>query len=181
MAQFIRGISMKKASIFPVTALLILSGGLLTGNAYAFGPGGHHRGMSAIGPCVAVMSSSQRATLRQTLGTQRQTLENDHQNVSSAKQALVSAILSGSKDVSSQEATLASAQQQLQKDEDSTAEQVCSQLNGTQLSAAQTLFNNLTTLHANTRAQAKTYFQQAQAAAGNSQSQPSDSQSQPIE
>jgi hypothetical protein len=98
-------------------------------------------------------------------------LKTDRQNVASAKQALVSAILSGSKDVSSQESGLATAQQQLQKDEDSTAEQVCGQLSSTQLSAAQTLFNNMTTLHANTRAQAKTYFQQAQAAAGNSQSQ----------
>jgi Heavy-metal resistance len=165
---------MKKGSILHITALIILSSALLTANAYAFGHGGHHRGMSAMRPCIAVMSSSQRANLRQTFSTQKQTMETDHQNVSSAKQALVSAILSGSKDVSSQESALASAQQQLQKDEDSTAEQVCSQLSSTQLSAAQTLFNNMTTLHANMRAQAKAYFQQAQAAAGNSQRQTSE-------
>jgi hypothetical protein len=169
-----KGINMKNGSILPVTSLIILSGALLTGNAYAFGYGGDYRGMSAMGPCIAVMSSSQRANLKQTLSTRKQTLKTDHQNVASAKQALVSAILSGSKDVSSQESALTTAQQQLQKDEDSTAEQVCGQLSATQLSAAQTLFNNLTTLHANTRAQAKAYFQQAQTAAGNSQSQTSE-------
>jgi len=73
--------------------------------------------------------------------------------------------------VSSQESGLASAQQQLQKDEDSMAQQVCSQLSSTQLNAAQTLFKNMTALHANMRQQAKTYLQQAKTAAGNSQSQ----------
>jgi hypothetical protein len=73
--------------------------------------------------------------------------------------------------VSSQESNLASAQQQLQKDGDSMAEQLCSQLNSTQLSAAQTLFNNMTPLHANLRQQTKTYLQQATTAAGNSQGQ----------
>src|SRR6201987_3231373 len=105
-----KGINMKNGSILPVTALIILSGALLTGNAYAFGPGGHHREMSAMGPCIAVMSSSQRANLKQTLSAQKQNLEADHHNVSSAKQALVSAILAGSKEVSSQESALASAQ-----------------------------------------------------------------------
>lgn len=160
---------MKNRSMLPVTAIIIVGITLLSGNSYAQGFHGHHHGMSAVGPCVAVMSSSQKANLKQTFSAERQTLETDRQNVATAKQALVSAILSGSKDVSSQESALATAQQQLQKDTDSTAEQVCGQLSSTQLSAAQTLFNNLTTLHANTRAQAKTYFQQAQAAAGNSQ------------
>jgi len=162
---------MKNGLIFPVTAVVIFAGALFAGYGYAQGFGGHHHGMSAMGSCIAVMSSSQKANLKQTFSTQRQTLQTDRQNVASAKQTLVSAILSGSKDVSSQESGLASAQQQLQKDEDSMAEQVCSQLGSTQLSAAQTLFNNLTTLHANTRQQAKSYFQQAQAATGNSQSQ----------
>jgi hypothetical protein len=159
---------MKNGSILPVMAVVIISCALLAENANAQGFRGHHHGNSAVGPCIAVMSSSQRANLKATFSSEKQTLQTDHQNVASAKQALVSAILSGSKDVSSQESALASAQQQLQKDSDSVAEQVCGQLSSTQLSAAQTLFNNLTTLHQNSRAQAKTYFQQAQAAAGNS-------------
>jgi hypothetical protein len=118
---------MKNRLIFPV-AVIVMSSGLLASNGYAFGFGGHHRGMSAMGPCMVVMSSSQNANLKQTFSGEKQTLETDRQNLVSAKQALVSAILSGSKNVSSQESGLASAQQQLQKDEDSMAEQVCSQL-----------------------------------------------------
>jgi preprotein translocase subunit SecF len=162
---------MKNGLIFPVTAGIALTCMLLAGNSYAFGFGGHHRGMSAAGTCMAVMSSSQRANLKQTFSTTRQTLQTDRQNVSSAKQTLALAILSGNKDVSTQENGLTTAQQQLQKDQDSAAQQVCSQLSSTQLNAAQTLFNNMTALHASTRQQAKTYFQQAQAAAGNSQSE----------
>jgi len=162
---------MKNGLIFPARALVILSSALLAGNGYAQAFHGHHHGMSAMGPCIAVMSSSQKANLKQTFSTGRQTLQTDRQNVASAKQALVSAILSGSKDVSSQESALASAQQQLQKDQDSAAQQVCSQLSSTQLSAAQTLFNNMTALRASTRQQAKTYLQQAKAAAGDSQTQ----------
>jgi hypothetical protein len=165
---------MKNRSMLPVAATIVVGTAILAANSYAQGFHGHHHGMSAVGPCIAVMSSSQKASLKQTFSAERQTLETDRQNVATAKQALVTAILSGSKDVSSQESALATAQQQLQKDTDSTAEQVCGQLSSTQLSAAQTLFNNLTTLHANTRAQAKTYFQQAQAAAGNSPSQTSE-------
>src|SRR2546423_4954404 len=122
-------------------------------NAQCFG--GHHRSGSAIRSCIAVMSSAQKANLKQLFSEQKQTLMTDHQNVASARNALTTAILSGSKDVSSQEAALASAQQQCQKDGDATAAQVCSQLNSTQLSAAQTLFSNMSTLHANTRQQAR--------------------------
>ena len=163
---------MKNGLIVPVTALVIISSALFAGNGYAFGPGGHHHGASAIGPCIAVMSASQKANLKQTFSNEKQTLQTDRQNVASAKQALVTAILSpGNQGLSTQESNLATAQQQLQKDEDTTAQQVCGQLSSTQLSAALTLFNNLTTLHANTRQQAKAFFQQAQAAAGNTQSQ----------
>ena len=116
------------------------------------------------------MSSSQKAKLRQIFSSEKQPVEADRQNVVSAKRALVSAILSGSKDVSLQESGLANAQQ-LQKDEDSVTEQVYSQLSSAQLSAVQTLFNNITALHANMRQQAKTYLQQAKTAAGDSQSQ----------
>ena len=143
----------------------------VSGPALAHGFGEHHRGMSAMGPCIAVMSSSQKANLKQAFSSEKGPWQTDRQNVVSARHALVSAILSGSKDVSSQESALANAQQQLQKDKDSVAEQVCSQLNSTQLSAAQTLFNNMTALHAKMRQQEKAYLQQAKAAAGNSQSQ----------
>lgn len=145
---------------------------LLAASPSAFAFGGHHRGggMSAMRSCIAVMSTSQRANLKQTFSGEKQTWMTDHQNVSAAKKALANAILSGSKDVSSQEAALASAQQQLQKDQDATAAQVCSQLSSTQLSAAQTLFSNVSTLRANEHQQMHTYFEQAQSAAGNSQS-----------
>jgi hypothetical protein len=152
-------------------AAVVVAGVSFAANGYAQGFAGHHHGNSAIRPCIAVMSSSQKADLKQIFSAEKQTLKTDRQNVVSAKQALTSAILSGSKDVSSQESALASAQQQLQKDQDSAAEQVCGQLSSTQLSAAQTLFNNLTTLHTNTRQQAKTYFEQAKSAAGTSTSQ----------
>jgi hypothetical protein len=156
--------------ILPVTGAII-STALSTANGYGQRFAGRHRGTSAMEPCVVVMSSSHKANLKQIFSTEKQSLQTDRQNVASAKQVLVSAILSGSKDVSSQESSLASAQQQLQKDEDSTAEQVCSQLSSTQLSAAQTLFNNMTTLRANTRQQSKSYLQQAKAIVGDSQSQ----------
>jgi hypothetical protein len=70
-----------------------------------------------------------------------------------------------------QETALSNARQQLQKDQDSTASQICGQLNSTQLSAAQTLFNNLWTLRENTHQQARSYFQAARAAAGNGSSE----------
>jgi hypothetical protein len=165
---------MKNGLILPVTAAFIVSSALLAGIGYAEGFHGHHHGTSATGLCIAVMSSSQKANLKQTFGTDRETWKNDRQNVATAKQALVSAILSGSKDVGSQESALATAQQQLQKDTDSKAQQVCGQLSSTQLSAAKTLFSNLTTLHANMRAESKSYFQQAKAASGDSQSQTSE-------
>jgi hypothetical protein len=164
---------MRIGLIIPITAAII-SSAFLPGNGYAQGFAGHHHAMSAVRPCIAVMSSSQKANLKQIFSTEKQTLKTDRQDVASAKQALVSAILSGSKDVSSQESGLVSAQQQLQKDEDAMAQQVCGQLASAQLSAAQSLFNNMTMLRTNTRQQAQTYFQQAQAAAGNSQSQASE-------
>jgi preprotein translocase subunit SecF len=122
---------MKNGVVLPLVAVIIISSALLAGNVYTFGSHGHHRGMSAMGPCIGVMSSSQKANLKQTLSSGRQTLKNDHQTVASAKQALVSAILSGNTNVSSQESALATAQQQMQKDEDSAAQQVCGQLSST--------------------------------------------------
>ena len=146
-------------------AAVVTAGVFFATSGYAQGFAGHHHGNSAMRTCIGVMSSSQKADLKQ------QSLKSERQNVVSAKQELTLAILSGSKDVSSLESGLATAQQQLQKDEDSAAAQVCGQLSSAQLSAAKTLFNNLTTLHTNTRQQEKTYFQQAKSAAGNSTSE----------
>jgi hypothetical protein len=133
--------------------------------------------MPAMGACIAVMSTSQRANLKPIFSGEKQTWMADHQKVIAAKKALATAILSGSKDVTAQEASLASAQQQLQKDQDSTAAQVCGQLSSTQLSAAQTLFNNVSALRANEHQQMRTYFEQAQTAAGNMSSDNSSGQS----
>jgi Spy/CpxP family protein refolding chaperone len=92
--------------------------------AHAFGRmhGGMHRG-TAIMPCVAVMTTAQKAKLKTVFGTQKTALRSDWQNVASARKALAAAILSGSKDVSSQEAALNTAQQQLVKDKDALAMQ----------------------------------------------------------
>ena len=152
-------------------AAVVTAGVFFATSGYAQGFAGHHHGNSAMRICIRLMSSSQKADLKQTFSTGTQSLQSERQTVVSAKQALTSAILSGSKDVSSLESVLATAQQQLQKDEDSAAAQVCGQLSSTQLMAAQNLFKNLAALHTNTRQQAKTYFQQAKIAAGNSTSE----------
>jgi len=148
-----------------LAATLAIGTGLLASAAHAEGFHGQHRGGGAMGSCIAVMNSTQKANLKTTFSGQKQTLQTDRQNVMSARTALSSAILSGTKDVSSQESTLASAQAQLQKDEDALAAQVCGQLNSTQLGAAQTLNTNLTNLHTSSHATAKGYFQAAQASA----------------
>ena len=90
----------------------------------------------------------------------------DRQNVHQAKTALTQAILSGSQDLSSQEEALSAAQQQMLKDRDAFALQVCSQLTPSQLSAAQTMYKKLTALHQSSRAQERQIFQDARAAAG---------------
>jgi hypothetical protein len=93
-------------------------------------------------------------------------METDRQSLMTARNALTSAILSGSKDVSSQESALSTAQAAVQKDRDAMAAQVCGQLSSTQLTAAQTLNTNMTNLRASTHSQAQSYYQTAQAAAG---------------
>jgi hypothetical protein len=125
-----------------------------------------HRGGGAMGSCVAVMNSTQKASLKTTFGNQKQAMETDRESLMSARNALTSAILSGSKDVSAQEATLATAQGQVQKDRDAMATQVCGQLSSAQLTAAQTLNTNMTKLRASSHSQAQSYYQTAQAAAG---------------
>lgn len=127
--------------------------------------GRRHHG-TAIMPCAVVMTPQQKANLKTVFSGQRRTLHSDWQNVMAAHKALTAAILAGSKDVSSQEAALTVAQQQLMKDKDALAMQVCGQLDSSQLSAASTLFNNLSSLHESTHRQARQYFQEAKAAAG---------------
>jgi hypothetical protein len=134
--------------------------------AHAFGP--MHAGMHRNGPimpCVAVMTKAQRADLRTVLAGQKATLRSDFQKVAAANNALTTAILSGSKDVSSQEAALNTARQQLLKDRDALAMKVCGQLSSSQLQAAGTLFTKLSSLHQSTHAQARQYFQEAKTAA----------------
>jgi hypothetical protein len=125
-----------------------------------------HRGGGAMGSCIAVMNSTQKANLKTTFSGDKQTMETDRQNLMSARNGLTSAILSGSKDLSTQETALATAQAQVQKDRDALATQVCSQLSAGQLTAAQTLNTNMTNLRASTHSQAQGYYQTAQAAAG---------------
>jgi hypothetical protein len=133
--------------------------------AQAAGFHGHHGG-GAIGSCIAVMNSTQKSGLKNTFSSEKQTMQTDRQSLTTARNALTSAILSGSKDVSSQESALASAQATVQKDRDAMATQVCGQLTSTQLTAAQTLNTNMTNLRASTHSQAQSYYQTAQAAAG---------------
>jgi hypothetical protein len=140
-------------------------------DAHAFGTHGgmHHSG--AIMPCVAVMTQAQKANLKTVFGSQKATLRSDWQNVASVRKALTTAILSGSKDVSKEETALNTARQQLVKDKDALAMQVCGQLSPSQLQAASTLFTNLSNLHESTHSQARQYFRQAKAAAGASTGQ----------
>jgi Spy/CpxP family protein refolding chaperone len=134
--------------------------------AHAFGP--MHAGMHRNGPimpCVAVMTKAQRADLKTVFHSQMGTLRSDREKAMTANNALTAAILSGSKDVSSQEAALNTARQQLLKDRDAMAMKVCGQLSSSQLSAASTLSTKLSNLHQSTHTQAHQYFKEAKAAA----------------
>jgi Heavy-metal resistance len=153
---------------YVLAATLAISTGLLASAAHAQGFHGH-RGGGAIGSCIAVMNSTQKASLKATFSGQKQTLQTDRQNVMSARSALTQAILAGgsnSSAISTAEGNLATAQGQMQKDRDALATQVCTGLSATQLTAAQTLNTNMTNLHASTHQQAQSYFQAAQAAGG---------------
>lgn len=159
-----------KRYLLSVAAAAVTTGLLaLGGSAQAFEGHRGHFGSQALHACLATTPRAQKANLKQIFAGEKQTLQTDRQNVRTAQKALTSAILSGSKDVSSQESALVSAKQQQLKDQDSLAVQVCGQLTPAQLSAAETLYNNLSTLHETTHQQARTYFQAARAAAGNSQ------------
>jgi|GEM_PF-4239404 hypothetical protein len=135
----------------------------------------HRRGAaSALMPCMVVATTQQKADLRRMFLSQKQTLITDRQNLRSAKQALNEAILSGSKDVTSQEAAVGKAQQQLLHDRDALAAQFCGQLSQQQLGAAQTLYNNLSQLRAESHRQARSYFAAARGASTATTSQSSD-------
>jgi hypothetical protein len=153
-------------------AAAAIGAGFLAVNAYAHGFGHRgHRGSSAAMSCIAVMTPTQKANLKQVFEGNRQKLRDDSGAVKSAKEALAGAILSGSKDVSAQETELSKAKLQLQKDKDAAAMQVCGQLDAKQLSAAETLHKNLATLRENSHEQARNYFQAARTAAGAAQTQ----------
>jgi hypothetical protein len=150
-------------------AAAVAGAGLLSLAGYASAYGGHgfhHHGGSAVSSCVAVMSPARKENLKGIFSGQRNTLKTDFENVATAQKALSAAILSGNKDLSTQETALANARQQLQKDRDAAAMQVCGELNSTQLSAAHTLFNNLSALHESTHQQARSYIESAKTAAG---------------
>lgn len=149
---------------YVLVATLAIGTGFLAAGAHAEGFHGHHGGGSPIGSCIAVMSSAQRANLKNTFKAQEQTLRTDRQNLATARQALTAAIVSGSKDVTAQETALSSAELQMQKDRDALAMQICGQLSPIQLGAAKTLNTNLANLRQSTHQQAHSYIQNAKAA-----------------
>ena len=155
--------SIRKMVLTSLTAASLLA---CAGLAYAHeGHGRGHRD-SAMGPCIAVMSKDQRTSLKETFHGQMKSMWTDYQSVEAAKKDLTSAILAGTQNVSAQETALATAQGQLQKDRDTMAAKVCSQLSSDQRTAAQTLYKNLQTLHENSRKQARRYFEAAKVASG---------------
>jgi hypothetical protein len=137
---------MNKRWIAPIAAALIGTG-FLAATAFAYGGGGghgRHHGDSAMGLCIGVMSPTQKAALRSTLGSSWTTLKTDSQAVRSAKAAITHDILYGNS-VTTDEAALATAESTLQSAKDSLAAQVCS--NVTNIGAVQTLYGQLQALH----------------------------------
>jgi hypothetical protein len=147
---------------------------LLAPAAFAHGFPHHRGGASAMMPCMVVATPEQKANLRQLFTSHKQTLITDHQNLRSARQALNEAILSGTKDVTTQEAAVAKAQQQMLHDRDALAAQFCGQLSQQQLSAADTLYKNLSQLHEQSHQQARSYFAAARSASTSNTGQSSD-------
>ena len=147
---------------------------LLAPAAFAHGFPHPRGGASAMMPCMVVATPQQKARLRQLFVSRKRTLITDHQNLRSARQALNEAILSGSKNVTSQEAAVGKAQQQLLHDHDALATQFCGQLSKRQLGAAQTLYKNLSQLRAETHQRARSYFAAARGASTATSSRRSD-------
>jgi hypothetical protein len=137
---------------------------LLAPAAFAHGFRHHRGGASAMMPCMVVATPEQKANLKQLFTSHKQTLMTDHQKLRSTRQTLNEAILSGSKDLTSQEEAVAKAQQRLQHDRDALAAQFCGQLSQKQRSAAQTLYKNLSELRAKSHQEARSYFAAARSA-----------------
>lgn len=147
---------------------------LLASAAFAHGFSHHRGGASAMMPCRIVATSQQKANLKQLFMSRKQTLITDRENLRSARQALNEAILSGSKDITTQEAAVGTAQQQLLHDRDALATEFCEQLSQQQLGAAQTLYKNLRQLRTESHQQAQKYFAAARSAASSTTTQSSD-------
>lgn len=148
-------------------ALVIALGasGLLAGAAQAQGFRGHHPRSSA-GPCLMVANSAQRSQIKQLFDKNKQTLMGDRMAVMNERKALTQAILSGTTDLSKQEASLMSAEQKALQDRDAFAAKVCGVLTQKQLSAAANLYNELSTLRENFHKQVWTEIKNARTAAG---------------
>lgn len=132
--------------------------------AFAFGPHGRWHA-SPMMPCMVVAHPQQKAQLRQLFRKSRHTMIADHHKLMSARKALTEAILSGDKNISSQEEAVAKAHQQLLHNRDAIAVEFCGQLSPKQRAAAETLYKNLATLREQSHEKARAYFKQARSTA----------------
>lgn len=155
---------MKLCRTLAASALIVV---LLAPAAFAFGPHGH-RHASAMMPCMVVAHPQQKAKLRQLFMKSKKTFMADHRKLMTAKKELNEAILSGDKNVTSQEEAVAKAHQQLLHDRDAVAIEFCGQLSPKQRTAAQKLYSNLASLREQTHKKARSYCKEAKAAAGTS-------------
>ncbi len=162
---------MKGKYILSIAAGVIGSAAIALTAAHAQGGGfHHHHGSAAARSCIAVMTPDQRSNLKSIFSDARSTLMTDHQNVRAAKQALTEAILSKNTNLGQLESNLSKAQLTLLQDEDAAAVKICGLLNSQQLSAAEGLYKNLSSLRQSTHQQAFEYFKQARIAAGDTNS-----------
>lgn len=155
---------MKLYRTLAASALIIV---LLAPAAFAFGPRDHGHGhASAMMPCMVVAQPQQKAKLRQLFMKSKKTFKADHRKLMTAKKELNEAILSGDKNVTSQEEAVTKAHQQLLRDRDAIAIEFCGQLSPKQRTAAQKLYRNLASLREQTHEKARKYCKEAKAAAG---------------
>ncbi len=163
---------MTRKYILSLAAATIGSGLIAVTGAYAFGFGGHHghHGSGAARACIAVMNPGQRADLKNIFKGEKSTFIADHKAVMTAKQNLTLAILKNPKvdpsTLTGLETALSSAKAKVQADQDSIATQICGSLTGTQQAAALDLYSNMVALRQSTHQQARTIFQNARKAAG---------------
>jgi hypothetical protein len=175
---------MKGKYVFSMAVAAIGSAAVAVAVAHAhggFGPHGRHHGSPAAKACIAVMTPDQRSSLKSIFMDAKGNLMSDHQKVQSAKQDLTQAILSKNGDLGPLEQNLSAAKLKLLQDEDAAAVKVCGLLNPKQLSAAEGLYKNLLSLRQSTHQQAREYFKQARAAAGDTSASqtPNETQSAP--